>query len=261
MPTLYDKNDTSKVLKYCKKLELREFNGKSFLLEKAFQPADYAWIKAKKADKMGNCVFEGSAFNFNTIMATAAKTTIVEADEIVEAGEIRPEDVHLSGVHVKRLFQGFNKHRIEVLRYDEGEAGAEKPGPRDIIAMRAAKEFVPGSSCNLGVGMPTLASMYAAKDQRHVLVQSENGILGVGGYPKKGTENSNWINAGKETIDYIPGASSFGSDTAFMQIRGGHLDMTVLGALECSQYGDIANFMIPGKMVKGMGGAMVHLDG
>jgi 3-oxoacid CoA-transferase len=256
---LYDKNDNSKVLKFCQKAETREFGGKSFILEEAFQPADYAWIKAKKADKMGNCVFEGAAFNFNAIMATAAKITIVEADEIVEAGEIRPEDVHLSGVHVKRLFQGFNKHRIEVLRNDEGGDIVKKLGPRDIIAMRAAKEFVAGSSCNLGVGMPTLASMYAAKDQRHVFVQSENGVLGVGGYPKKGKENSNWINAGKETIDYIPGASTFGSDTAFMQIRGGHLDMTVLGALECSQYGDIANFMIPGKMVKGMGGAMVGL--
>jgi 3-oxoacid CoA-transferase len=238
---------------------VRSFGGQEFLLEEAFQPADFAWIKAKRADTMGNCQFEGSAWNFNAIMATAAKVTIVEADEIVEAGDIRPENVHLPGLHVHRLFKGFNKHKIEVLRFDEGEAAPEgKLGPRDVIAMRAAKEFVAGSSCNLGVGIPVLASMYAAKDARHVYVQSENGVLGVGGYPKKGQENSNWINAGKESIDFIKGASSFGSETAFMQIRGGHLDMTVLGALECSQYGDLANYMIPGKMVKGMGGAMVN---
>lgn len=175
-------------MKCCKKAEIREFGGKSFILEEAFQPAHYAWIKPKKADKMGNCIFEGAAFNFNAIMATAAKVTIVEADDIVEAGEMRPEEVHLSGVHGKRLFKRFNKHRIEVLKNDEGDATASKPGPRDIIAIRAAKEFVPGSSYNLSVGMPTLASMYSAKDQRHVLVQSENGVLGVGGYPKKGEE-------------------------------------------------------------------------
>ncbi|KAF2771409.1 nagb/rpia/CoA transferase-like protein, partial [Teratosphaeria nubilosa] len=256
LPTLYDKNDHSKVLKYCKKPEIREFNGQQYIMEEAFPIADFAWIKAWKADKMGNCVFEGTAWNFNRIMASAAKVVIVEANEILEAGALKPEEVHLSGLYVNRLFKGHTKHQIKILKNDEGEQTTDKPGPRDIIAMRAAKEFVPGSSCNLGVGMPTLASAYAAKDQRHVYVQSENGVLGVGGYPEKGKENSSWINAGKETIEPIPGASTFGSEEAFAQIRGGHLDMTVLGALECSQYGDMANYMIPGKMVKGMGGAM-----
>lgn len=258
LPMLYDKNDHSKVLKYHPEAETRKFGDTEYILEHAFPVADFAWIKAQKADKMGNCTFEGTAFNFNAIMATAAKVTIVEADEIVEAGELRPEEVQLSGLYVNRLFKGKRSNQIEILKNDTGEdANTEQPSARDIIAMRAAKEFVPGSSCNLGVGIPTLAAAFADKNGTHIFMQSENGMIGVGGFPKKGKENSNWINAGKETVEYIKGASTFGSDTAFAMIRGGHLDLTVLGALETSQYGDIANYSIPGKMAKGMGGAMV----
>lgn len=210
---------------------------------------------------MGNCVFKGTGFNFNRIMANAANCTIVECEELVEVGEIKPEGVHLPGLNVNRIFKGAKfENRIEVLKLsDEGEESKEgsKTNIRDTIAQRAALEFVTGMQCNLGVGMPTLASSYASKFGRKVFMQSENGMMGVGGYPKKGEEDSDWINAGKESIVPMPGSSTFGSDVSFGQIRGGHLDMTVLGALECSQYGDIANYMIPGKMVKGMGGAMV----
>lgn len=148
---------------------------------------------------------------------------------------------------------------------------------RSIIARVAAQELIPGSRCNLGVGIPTMAAGYAAERGVQVYLQSENGLLGCGPYPVRGKEDSNWINAGSESITPISGASTFGSDESFAQIRGGHLDMTILGvrllgtdydtfnadrmqALECSQYGDIANFMIPGKLVKGMGGAMVSFS-
>ncbi len=197
-------------------------------------------------------------------MANAARCTIVECEELVEAGELPAEGIHLPGLNVNRFFKGARfENRIEILKFsDDEEEGAKehpKPGVRDTIAQRAALEFVSGMQCNLGVGMPTLASSYAGRFDIKVFMQSENGMMGVGGYPKKGEQQADWINAGKEAIVPMPGASTFGSDVSFGQIRGGHLDMTVLGALECSQYGDVANYMIPGKMVKGMGGAMVSL--
>lgn len=254
LPVKFDGN--GKAIKFNEPRQVQKFRGKEYLLEEAFETADFAWIKAWKADTMGNCIFRGTSFNYNRIMANAARITVVEAEEIVEAGQLSPESIHLPGLNVNRLFKGERYGKIEVLKNDEGDEKKGEPSIRDVIAKRAAKEFVPGSSCNLGVGIPVLASDYAAKDGRHVYVQSENGVIGVGGYPKKGEEMSDWINAGKETIVPIPGASVFGSDVAFGQIRGGHLDMTVLGAFECRQYGDIANYMIPGKKVSGMGGAM-----
>lgn len=95
--------------------------------------------------------------------------------------------------------------------------------------------------------MPTLAASYAAKLGVHVMLQSENGMMGVGASPRKNEIDSDWINAGKESVTPVPGTSTFGSDESFAQIRGGHLDMCVLGALECSQYGDLANYFIPGE--------------
>lgn len=239
LPTKF--NAKGEPIKFNKAPETKTFNGTEYLLEEAFPTAEFAWIKAWKADTMGNCIFKGTSFNYNRIMANAAEITIVEAEEIVEAGELSPESIHLPGLNVNRLFKGEKWGKIEIL-HNDGDGADQEPGIRDVIAKRAAKEFEDGSACNLGVGIPVLASDYAAKAGLHIYVQSENGIVGVGGYPKKGEEMSDWINAGKETIVPIPGASTFGSDVSFGQIRGGHLDMTVLGALECSQYGDIANY-------------------
>lgn len=198
-------------------------------------------------------------------MAKASHCTIVEAEEIVEIGEIPPEEVHLPGLYVNRLFKGAEyKHKVEVLKVaeedetKEGDKGGDDgdEDPRHTIAKRAAQEFTSGMNCNLGVGIPTLAAAYAAKAGTHVFLQSENGMNGVGGSPHRDAVDSDWINAGKETVTPVAGASTFDSAESFGQIRGGHLDMTVLGSLECSQYGDVANFMIPGKKVSGMGGAM-----
>ena len=243
--------------------EVRDFD-RPCLLETALR-ADFAILKAERGDVYGNLWFKESARNFSPLMAMAADITIVEVEELLPLGALAPEDVHLPGIFVQRIFQGRDYRNDLEFRILEGESeAAPSSGARGWsfpeMAERVVRRLQPGGSLNLGIGLPTRIAEHIPPELG-IMVHSENGVLGIQGRPSATELSPTLINAGKESVRIGAGASFFDSALSFGMIRGGHIDVCVLGGMQVDLEGSLANWMIPGRKVTGMGGAMDLVHG
>jgi 3-oxoacid CoA-transferase len=241
--------------------ERRTIDGREYILETALRP-DFGLIRAEKADRLGNLTGIGSTLNFHPSMAAASKVTIAEVDEIVPAGAIAPEDVKIPGIFVDRLVL-HDKSRDEQSDAEERQrrqrraiANTKPLGlTQDQMAIRASLLLQPGQYVNLGMGIPTRVANYITADSG-VMLHAENGILGYGPQPSEDEFQWQYFNAQGQPVTVLPGGAVFDSFGAFTMARGGHLDVVILGGLQVSANGDLANWWAPHMAAGGMGGAM-----
>ena len=246
--------------------EKRVFNGREYLLETALR-ADFALIRAHKADIVGNLVYRRTARNFNPPFATAADITLAEVDEIVEPDQLDPEAIATPGIFVQRLIQREKLLERETVfelmrkqgrsvKVAESAAGTANGVSPELMALRAARLLESGQYVNLGIGMPTLVSDFIPAD---VTLHAENGILGYGPLAASGEEDQEDLdlyNASSQLVTLQPGASFFHSADAFAMVRGGHVDSVILGGFQVASNGDLANWKAPHMSAGSVGGAM-----
>lgn len=234
--------------------ETRIIDGKEMVFIEPIR-ADVAVIRAWKGDRAGNLQYRLTENNFNQAAATAANLVIAEVEEIVEVGEIDPNFVHTPGCFVDYLVEVKLKPEMLGSSATVSPAASNADEARRVIAQAALEELEPGQVVNLGVGIPTLVADLITPEMG-ITLHSENGMLGVGPAPESGGAMDYPINAGKVPVTALPGASYFDSATSFALIRGGHIDVSVIGGLQVDEQGNIANWAVPGKPVLGVGGAM-----
>jgi len=235
--------------------ETRMFNGRPHVLIPALR-GDVAFVRAARADTAGNLTYRMTEQNFNRAMATAATVVIAEVADVVEVGEILPEHVHTPCNFVDYVV-------VAPITNDDLGSSAyvdahhrEVPEARLRIARRVLEELVPNGVINLGIGIPTLVADLLEGNDHGMLLHTENGMLGVGPSPLSGGALEHPVNAGKIPVTALPGASYFDSSDSFGMIRGGHVDVAVMGGLQVDEQGNLANWAVPGKPLLGVGGAM-----
>ena len=234
--------------------DTRVLNGREMVFVPALR-GDVAFIRAWRADRAGNLQYRLTEQNFNRAMATAADVVIAEVEEIVEVGEIAPEHVHTPGLYVDYLVQATLTPEDLGSSADVGGSDRKVDERRLNMARRALKELTPDSVVNLGIGIPTLVADLITPEMR-INLHTENGMLGVGPAPQGGGAMDYPVNAGKVPVTALPGASYFDSADSFAMIRGGHVDVAIMGGLQVDAAGNLANWAVPGRPLLGVGGAM-----
>jgi 3-oxoacid CoA-transferase len=216
---------------------------------------DVSLVRAWKADTAGNLQYRMTESNFNQAAATASNLVIAEVEEIVAVGELDPNTIHTPGCFVDFLVQA------SVTLEDLGSSASVASSLKNVDEMRmnmaraALEELEEGDVVNLGIGIPTLVADLIGPDEG-IIMHTENGMLGVGPEPESGGAMDYPVNAGKIPVTALPGASYFDSTTSFAMIRGGHIDVAIMGGLQVDQEGNLANWAVPGKPLLGVGGAM-----